>query len=244
MNEKLPQELAVLGEAHRALAQAQTVEEVKELRDRAEAARTYAQRAMLGLEKQNQCAAYKLSCERKAGLLLMELNVHGGRPAKEKRSQDATVLADLGINKSQSSRWQREARVPEELFELYVAKAQEEGKEVTAAGLLRVAREQIREGQSRDMDSRRKAGRSKRSPSMILDSIAFGPDQALARSDAVRELIGDVQDHFQELERQLVEYTGDGKLDKPKPVKRRYVRRLLREMGEMLAAVAAALEAK
>ena len=63
-------ELTVLSEAHRALAQARTVEEVKIIRDKAEAARKYAQCAVLGLETQNRCAELKLHCERKAGRLL------------------------------------------------------------------------------------------------------------------------------------------------------------------------------
>jgi hypothetical protein len=47
----------------------------------------------------------------------------GGRPAKN-RSRDATGLArlsDLGVTKSESSRWQREAAVPEDAFEKWLA---------------------------------------------------------------------------------------------------------------------------
>jgi len=242
MNEKIPKELAVLSAAHRALAQAQTVEEVKELRDKAETARTYAQRAKLGLEKQNQCAAYKLSCERKAGKLLMELDVGPGRPGKEKRSRRATILADLGINKSQSLRWQQEAQVPDEVYQVYVAKAQEEGKEVTTAGFLRLAREQRAAANCSGTDSLTKPRQRKRSQSIVLDTIAVGPDQVPLAE--VRELIGDLRDHFRQLTKQLVEYCGEGRLDKPKPAKRHYVGRLLHEMGEMFAAVATALETK
>ena len=125
MLDEIPQELSVVSEANRKLAQAETVEDVKNLSVLAEMARAAARKAKLGLEKQNEFAAYKLRCDRKTGELLMELGLGPGRPPKEKRSHGATFLADLGIDKSESSRLQQEARVPEELFQLYVAQAHE-----------------------------------------------------------------------------------------------------------------------
>jgi hypothetical protein len=137
----LPHELAIVAHAQSELAQAGTIEEVKIIRDKAEAARRYAECALLGLETQNYCAEIKLRAERKAGRLLAELRLRPGRPRKKERSHDATILANLRINKSQSSRWQAEAAVPEEVFQRYLAIARESGKEVTAQGLLTLAKQ-------------------------------------------------------------------------------------------------------
>jgi hypothetical protein len=64
----------------------------------------------------------RLRAERKAGQLLAESEKAKGRPPAN-RSHDATdyrgapTLADLGISKSQNSRYQQLAAVPEERFE-------------------------------------------------------------------------------------------------------------------------------
>lgn len=68
---------------------------------------------------------------------------NGGHAAKA-RLRDATEVAppsleDLGIEKTQSHRWQKEATVPEEAFEDLVTKCREEMVELTQAALLKVA---------------------------------------------------------------------------------------------------------
>jgi hypothetical protein len=58
-----------------------------------------------------------LRAERKAGGLLEPL-----KPGNPQWSHDATIsLEDLDINKSQSSRWQQAASVPEAEFEAHIA---------------------------------------------------------------------------------------------------------------------------
>src|SRR3989442_12791490 len=56
------------------LASLHSVAAAKELRDQAEALRTYARRAMKGLLVQNRCAYIKLRAEARAGELLAELH--------------------------------------------------------------------------------------------------------------------------------------------------------------------------
>jgi ParB family chromosome partitioning protein len=136
--------IARISEARRALAAASTLEDVMQIRDKAEALRVYVKAAAAGLEAANAAAEIKLRAERKAGemLALMEKN-KGGRPS-EKTPVIATEvfpppLSDLGVTENQSKRWQREAKVPEEEFEAYIESCCYECKEVTQAGLLKIA---------------------------------------------------------------------------------------------------------
>ncbi|MCR9244575.1 MAG: phage N-6-adenine-methyltransferase [bacterium] len=129
--------------ARAALESAVRVDEVKAIRDKAQAAQAYARQAKLSLVMQNQCAEIRLRAERKLGELLSKTIRHeGGRP---KRSRAGTVsketLGSLGVGKNQSARWQRVAAVPERTFKSYLSKAFEDGdgEEVTTAGLLRFA---------------------------------------------------------------------------------------------------------
>jgi len=62
-------ELAILDEARRLLMESGSLEDIKSVRDRAEAIRQYAQSAALGLELQNRAAEVKLLAERRAGEL-------------------------------------------------------------------------------------------------------------------------------------------------------------------------------
>jgi len=128
--------------ARQLLSEAKSLDDVLHIRDIAEAARVYAQAAKLGLENQNEAAEVKIRAERKAGEMLAQMpKFHGARPS-DTGSHDVTPLelSDLGIEKMQSSRWQAIANLPEEIFEEHITETKADGKELTTAGLIRVAK--------------------------------------------------------------------------------------------------------
>jgi len=76
--------------------------------------RAYAKVAGCRLKIQNDAACVKIDAERKAGELLKQMAERGERRPKggnQSLSHDATSLPDFGINRTQSSRWQRESAV-------------------------------------------------------------------------------------------------------------------------------------
>src|ERR1700736_1987647 len=142
--------LARLENARRWRAEVRSVDEVRAIHDFAEAARIYARQARLGLEAQNDAAEIKLRAERKLGELLAALPKQNGGDAARARSQAATEvpprLGDLGISKTQSSRWQAIAAVPEHVFDRHLADVREQGRrdgttELTSAGAIQLARQ-------------------------------------------------------------------------------------------------------
>jgi len=72
-------QLIHLNQARQALALAKSIDEVKNIRDKAEALRAYAKQAGMTLEMQNECAEIKLRAERKAREMLGEM-VRLGNP--------------------------------------------------------------------------------------------------------------------------------------------------------------------
>lgn len=145
--------LAKLSAATYALAEAKTLEDVKQIMDIAEAARTYARAAKLGLEAANHAAEVKLRAERKAGELLQQLEraPGPGRGNTEEKifqagksfqeSEYRTVLTENDIAPTTAHRWQTVATVPDEIFEEHVVTVQQEQRELTSAGVLRLAEE-------------------------------------------------------------------------------------------------------
>ena len=127
--------------ARRALAEARSVDEVKAIRDQAQAVAAYLRQQKQSLEMQNDAAEIKLRAERRLGEMLRETPKHeGGRPPETSATMSpvSPKLADLGITRKQSSRWQKEAQLPEYEFAAFVARArQAEEGELTTAGLLR-----------------------------------------------------------------------------------------------------------
>jgi N6-adenosine-specific RNA methylase IME4 len=130
--------------ARRELALAVSIDEVKQLRDKAEAIRQYIRQQGASLEMQNQAAEIKIRAERRIGEMLGEQELHaGGRP--QNRLHDVTgielppKLCDLGITKMQSHRWQLSASVPEEVLEQHITEIKNKGKELTSASVHQLA---------------------------------------------------------------------------------------------------------
>ena len=127
--------------ARKALAAAHRVDEVKAIRDRAEAVRTYAQQAR-DLDMQNMACEIRLRAERRAGQLLLDMEKNPGtrgegRPRKDgtkRRSSRPTAnpprLEEIGISKDQSAKWQKIALlVHDATFEKALAQARETPRE-------------------------------------------------------------------------------------------------------------------
>jgi hypothetical protein len=131
--------------ARKAIAAARRVDEVKSIRDKAAAVMVYARQAG-DFELQNQAAEIRLFAERRAGQLLVDMQVTGERQAKEcgrpTKVSSPTTLPKLGITRDQSSKWQRMARmIDDATFEKAVIQAKENDGELTTTGLLRAVRE-------------------------------------------------------------------------------------------------------
>ncbi len=118
--------LAKYSAAKRALSLAVSIDEVKNIRDKAEAMRHYAfqakDRALI-----DHAAEIRLRAERRAGDLLREMEKNKGAvPGRTGRKgrpvlDSKVTLSQLKINKSQSSRWQKLADIPNADFEELVA---------------------------------------------------------------------------------------------------------------------------
>ncbi len=133
-----PHELTVLDGCRRAIAEAEDLDQLSDLRSRAEAIRVWAKSANESLEVQNRAAELRLLAERKAGKMLSQMGLQGG-DRKSNGHDDRLKLSDLGITQNQSKRWQRSATISDQQFTDYVKRSSQLGEEITGAGLLRLA---------------------------------------------------------------------------------------------------------
>ena len=139
--ESLP---TLVDQAKRAIDEAKTFEEVKNIRDQAEALRVYTKKIGAGLEAQNRCAEIKLR-GRASGPVKsfrssrwhLVVNPTGRMMTPVDRYRPSRKI---GINKSQSSRWQAIARLPEEEFETFITDGSKRGRELTSSDALKLAK--------------------------------------------------------------------------------------------------------
>ena len=103
--------------ARDAIVKAKSLPELRDIRDQAQAIAEYFKLQGISLEAQNEIATTKLLAERKLGQLLAPQKA--GNPELSQGKRIAT-LPELGIDHNQSSRWKKEASVPEELFQEYL----------------------------------------------------------------------------------------------------------------------------
>jgi hypothetical protein len=215
--------LALMASMKVALAQETNLDNLIRLQGQAEAVRCLVKKAKLGLDMHNEAAAFKLRAERRAGEMLGALNLRGG--SRSAKSHDGTLrLQDLGITRNQSARWQREAAVPEAEFEAYLEEAQAEGKEVTAAELLRRACRRAIRGSK----PRRRSGR------FVATTLSeAGPD---AHVELLAELLGEIKEHQRVLGKILLPFCELNQA--PTVAERRHAARLLRESQPLIATAA------
>src|ERR1700733_555349 len=148
--------------ARQALADVRSVDEVKEIRDQAEAMRAYARMAN-DTEIELYAAEIKVRAERRLGEMIQEQKeaggLHeGGRPRKtcslEEQVFDRPTLADLGIDRKLSSRAQKIAAIPAQAFEAAVARVRERiaGGDRVALNLLADEDSVARQQRRRDLE--------------------------------------------------------------------------------------------
>jgi len=146
-----------ISKAELALERASDIHEMLDLRDMASAYQVLAD-AQGFKEAAQKAKIFQLKAERKAGDWLDKNVTHtGGNP----QYQDVTVLPD-GISKTESSRWQLEASLPEERFNEYIDESLAKGWEISASGLQKLAK-----------NHKRKEERERKEPEAIKSDQAI-----------------------------------------------------------------------
>lgn len=207
-------QLALINQATTALAEAKTLAEIRTVRDRAEAVRHYARSASLSLDLQNQAAEIKLRAERKAGKLLADLALRGGN-RKSKSQPESLILADLGINRNQSSRWQQMAAVPETQFQRYLDETKAANDELSSAALRRLAR--------------------RLGPAKARENAVVHIPRSFAQEElsSAAEIIQEAKNHLRVATRLLEPLCTTGKLELGR-AECQHLRRMLSEIGLLL----------
>lgn len=183
--------------ARSALAEAHRVDEVKDIRDRAEAMAAYARQA-----KDSELIQYateiKVRAERRCGELLTATERNKGatvkgRMAVERHDTHTPTLTDMGLTRDESSRYQQLAAMPAEHFETAVATAKATAGEVTTAFMLREAKK-----------GRAKPKTGKKAELMRVELDAARTDSALLTYAAMTIRCIKAQKSFSTQERELL----------------------------------------
>lgn len=161
--------------ARHALQVAHRVDEVKTIRDKAQAMAAYARQAK-DTELVEWATEIKVRAERRAGEMLAEMGVRAGNPQLSKATTIAPTLANLGISRDQSSRWQKLAAVPEDQFEKAVEAAKQVAGEVTTAAMLRLRQERPAPAQRDEPDDEIEGGEE---PENFRAAFLIRADQAM-----------------------------------------------------------------
>lgn len=139
-----PRQIALVSQARRALAESRSIDEVKDIRDKAEAMRLYLKQRNESLEAQNAAAEIKLWAERRAGEMLAVMDrrrPEQGRPKEASHDERLPPkLSDLGIDYNQAHRFQAIADIPEPLFEEHIEQTKAAERPLTTNGVLKQAR--------------------------------------------------------------------------------------------------------
>ena len=136
-----------------AIVQAGSFEELREIRSKAEALRTYQRAQGAALDAINAATQLRLRADRRMGDALAEMQKNeGGRPRESGDTtspvSDAPTYAELGVDKKMASRCQALAGIGSEVFEAILEGHERQGVPVTNASVMRIAERAQRLGHS------------------------------------------------------------------------------------------------
>lgn len=157
--------------ARQFLAEAKSLQDVKQVMALADAARIYGKRINASREVTNSAAELRLRAERQLGQLLSKSDKDkGGRPLKTGTKSEPVIvpptLAESGIDKKTSSRSQQLAAVPDEEFEEAIATE-------TDLNPNRVVRDLTADRQKKSRDKKRAEAVAKTEP-QFFDNVHIG----------------------------------------------------------------------
>ena len=154
-----------------------------------------------------------------------------GGDRRSKNHNERLKLDDLGISRNQSTRWQMQAKVPENVFRKHIKLTCDAGKELTSARLMRVAKQWA--------ESRRASGRvhdqngkdAKRNG--YLSSNGLHASNGRSPINSVAEIVTELTNHHQLLDNVLQPiYSGEATI--LAAAERRVLRYLLLETQKLL----------
>lgn len=139
-------EILEISKIDQAIANTENLIELLDIRDVTKGLSVTAEAKGLG-EIANRAKASQLKAERKAGVVLKEVNREQGKRTDTKphnsllsSSEYQKTLKDNDINPMTANRWQKIAEIPEEKFTSWINEKIDSGEELTQAGALRLTK--------------------------------------------------------------------------------------------------------
>jgi hypothetical protein len=132
-----------LEQACKLIAEAKNVDDLRTLRDKAQAVVLYLRQSKAALIAMNDAAEVKVRAERRLGELYEEIPKQPRGGDVKSMSHDATLippkLEDIGIDRRDGHRWQKLSSIPQDIFDNFISERRQSDEEITTAGLLRFA---------------------------------------------------------------------------------------------------------
>jgi N6-adenosine-specific RNA methylase IME4 len=165
--------LTIMSQAAVMLAEANTIQKAKELKDLAITAGDWAKRKGAGEDAIRYCRIYALEAERKMGELLLAAEKSGelaGRGDRKcNRTLHLTTTSDLGINRNERSEAQRLAKIPQATFDSIKAGTK------TKTQATREVKEQARESQRQQNSAKVKSTPKVETITGLFSTIVIDP---------------------------------------------------------------------
>jgi hypothetical protein len=201
--------------ARAALQAAHDVDEVKDIRDKAQAMAAYAKQAK-DTKLVEWASEIKVRAERRAGAMLTEMQINGAGHANLKEGPElpegtpGPTLDSLGISKKQSASWQKVAAIPERQFERAIEQNKQSAGVVTTAAVLRTAAQ----------PAPRVSEARKATPAPKAEKQPDGMAKLRAAVEDLTEKNGDLVDTARELEDKLTAFEKTEPDDQQKEIMR------------------------